>query len=193
MGEGCAPAHARVPVVAGDVDLSWRELRFVAHDEVLRWLLIIYSIGHGAILYGRAEHHQIAGDPPVNIYKGPVAPTYAASVRFEVKSSVSQLTKNIGTYMSAWQDTKDIVTLSMNLVANQSQEGTGCNFLFLWTASPLTLEVTFPSPVGVPAQQIAVPVSSAFFIDTPILTWKVTNTSLNPVNAELTFATTEPA
>lgn len=128
----------------------------------------------------------------MNIYKGPVAPTYAATVRFEVKSSVSQLTKNIGVYMSAWQNTKDIVTLKLDLATDQSRDGGACNFLFLWTAAPLTLELSFPGPSGLPAQQIAVPVSSAFFIDTPILTWKVTNRSLTPVSAELTFATTEP-
>lgn len=129
----------------------------------------------------------------MNIYTGPVAPTYAATVRFEVKSSVSQLTKNIGTYMSAWQNTKDIVTLHLELATGAFQEGSGCNFLFLWTDKPLTLEIDFPAPVvGDPVQHIAVPVSSAFFIDSPILTWKVTNTSLTSVKTEVTFATTEP-
>lgn len=128
----------------------------------------------------------------MNIYTGPVAPTYAASVRFEVKSSVSQLSKHLGTYMSAWQDTKDLVTLTLELQPAQEQTGGACNFLFLWTKDPLNLTVTYPRIGGGPPQTVTVPVSSAFFIDSPIINWKLTNARTAPVAAELTFATTEP-
>lgn len=128
----------------------------------------------------------------MNIYTGPVAQTYAASVRFEVKSSISQLSTNIGTYMSAWQNTQDIVTLRLDLGPGEEQTGGACNLLFLWTSAPLDLTVTYPRIGGGPPQTVTVPVSSAFFIDSPITSWKITNARVNPVRAELTFAKAEP-
>lgn len=127
----------------------------------------------------------------MNIYTGPVAPTYAASVRFEVKSSTSQLSKNLGFFMSAWQNAKDIVSLSFDLNAAVSRSGGPGNFLFVWSSAPVNLVVVFPGPTpSDPVQTMTVPVSSAFFIDSPFLSWEVIG--VGPAKTEVVFATADP-
>ncbi len=129
----------------------------------------------------------------MDIYNGPVEVSRAATVRFEVKSSVSQLSKNIGTYMASWQNISEVTTLKLSLAVGGTESGGAANFMFISTVDPIQVTLTYPGlQTGDPDQVVTKIIRSAFFADAAILAWTITNTSLTKdALVEVIYATAD--
>jgi hypothetical protein len=113
---------------------------------------------------------------------------HALMMRVDVGAATAQIRRNIGLFSANYDSAKSVSSSYTELLPGESISGPQAEALFIKTSGQVTLNAVQPSP----ASPVSLTVLKLCFVDFPITSFTITNSSTDTIRVQLSYASPVP-